>query len=42
MSDAKIYPDATSAIADLVDGDSIMSGGFVLASNPWDAVECAA
>lgn len=39
MSGAKIVSDAATAIADLRDGDSIMSGGFGLSGNPEHLIE---
>jgi len=35
----KVYPDATSAIADLRDGCTLMSGGFGLCGNPENLIK---
>ena len=39
MSASKIFEDAASAIADLADGDAIMSGGVGLSGNPEHLIE---
>jgi 3-oxoacid CoA-transferase subunit A len=39
MSPTKVFQDASSTIADLEDGDAIMSGGFGLSGNPEHLIE---